>query len=487
MALAEANQIISSLRDALARRQQRVEFAQQQEKEQQRLETQQKAENSLASYRKSQMDLEKKRIDAEQASAQVQRNLLIQQATGNILQGIPYPGDPATPGTLENGIVAPLGPGMPQTAVHSIPGVPGQFELPTPEAHAQQMAQLKEITNAPEEAKAAAISQAQAEAQGKQRMLEIQAQLEGARKNAIEHEFYENQRSANQIKANAALENQRSATTLRAKQLEVTGGMMGWGGDNPFSVPGGIHILTGPGGQPQVNSIGPADIYKNAVDDATNLRLSSDEFEKRYKKQAPFLMNMLRTQGIGFLDKDHKSQVDDYNTAAKVTPQIQEMVQLRSQYPTEVFIPGTDAYKMYQKDYDLVSKNIPAMSRIFSGVKRFNSQEFDKYMEGMIPRRNPFTSDPTAGIDKFNDFVQTIQNGFNTATSQLPPGHQAIVRQNIGINNLPYLDKTLHAPGSVPNQAPGTTAPNPTTVKPGQVMHWTVNPQGALVQVGASQ
>jgi hypothetical protein len=105
----------------------------------------------------------------------------------------------------------------------------------------------------------------------------------------------------------------------------------------------------------------------------------------------------------------------------------------------------------------------------------------------MIPRRNPFTSDPTAGIDKFNDFVQTIQNGFNTATSQLPPGHQAIVRQNIGINNLPYLDKTLHAPGSVPNQAPGTTAPNPTTVKPGQVMHWTVNPQGALVQVGASQ
>jgi hypothetical protein len=450
MALAEANQIISSLRDALARRQQRAEFAQQQENEQQRLDTQREAEKSQADYRKAeadrfskQMDLEQQRINAEHELNQAHRALLVQQATGNILQGMPYPGDQATPGTLENGLVAPPGPGMPQTVVHNIPGI-GQFELPTPEAQAQQIARLKEITNGPEEAKAAAISQTQAEAQGKQRMLEIQAQMDAARKNAVEHEFYENQRQTNQIQANAALENQRSATTLRAKQLEVTGGMMG--GDNPFSVPGGIHILTGPGGQPQVNSIGPSDIYKNAVDDATNLRLSSDEFEKRYKKQAPFLMNMLRTQGIGFLDKDHKSQVDDYNTAAKVTPQIQEMVQLRSQYPSDVFIPGTDAYKIYQKDYDLVSMNIPAMARIFSGVKRFNAQEFDKYLEGMIPRRNPFTSDPNAGIDKFNDFVQTIQNGYNTATSQLPPGHQAIARQNAGINNLPYLDKTLHAP-----------------------------------------
>ena len=73
MALAEANQIISSLRDALARRQQRVEFAQQQAQEQQRLETQQKAEKSLADYRteadrfSKQMDLEQQRIDAEQS------------------------------------------------------------------------------------------------------------------------------------------------------------------------------------------------------------------------------------------------------------------------------------------------------------------------------------------------------------------------------------------------------------------------------------
>ena len=100
----------------------------------------------------------------------------------------------------------------------------GQFELPTPEAHAQQIAQLQEIANAPAEAKAAAIHQ---KSQGKQRILEIEAQLKGARQNAVEHELFENQRQTNQIKANAALENQRSATTLRAKQLEVTGGMMG--------------------------------------------------------------------------------------------------------------------------------------------------------------------------------------------------------------------------------------------------------------------
>lgn len=464
MAEREVNQILEGIKTAIAGRQ-----AQQQlEQNQQRLDTEKQYRTDEAARWEKQYEIEKQRIQAEQELQHINRDLLFQKVQDNYMQtGVLPPGvtSTPTPGTPGQEAIPSLGmPAIPPQpgnwAILNFPGY-GETEVPTPDAYLKQQISNAEALEGPKRTTQAALQSAETlrqislqEAEGRRRLSELAQEHQNKLTELAKSDEYETARQAAMIKAANWRDQQNNITRLREASLNSSGGLLdlpGYGGSSTGNPSMGVHITTGADGAPQFNTPAASGIYKNAIDDATNLRLSSDEFEKRYKKMSPALMTMAREQGIGFASKANVDKFKDYDTVSKVLPQIREMVQLRATYPNEVWMPGTDAFKQYQKNMDIVGGNIPAISRILSDVKRFNTPEMEKYQDMLVPRRNPFTSNSQVGIEKFNDFVQTLQNGARKTLSELPQGHQDHVIDNLGLNNYPYLNKTYQAPGQKPN------------------------------------
>jgi hypothetical protein len=439
MAQEQVNAILEALKTGFAIRTEREREAREQANQQ-----------SEAQYRKDEADrykqqlaLEEKRIDAENQSAAINRQLLLQKLTdAYVSTGSPIPGDKTSPG---------LHPG---TMVHNIPvgNTTMAMELPTPEQHATDVANLARIQDAPAEESRIREQKAQQEAET-ERMLSQEATQHT---NRLAELAQENTYRLNQIKqtqdAETARSNTEIASRLHVAMINATGGLFGM--DTPGS--SNVRLTTNSDGSVSTNSVQPNEIVKNALDDMKNFRLSREEFEKKYGKSARYLESMGQSQGLGLLNKDQKSQVQDLEAVAQVIPVLHEMNLIRAQYPIKDLIPGTDAYKLFTTDEDKVGKAQPAIARILSGTKRFNATEIEKYQDALIPRRNLLKSDYTSGFQKYNDFVsKDVQDAFNTITSGLPKPAQDMLRDQLGYTKFPYLGSALKTPGMNPGTPQG--------------------------------
>src|ERR1017187_9765567 len=161
MALGEVDRIIEIMRNAHLNQQAQVAARQKQEEQ-----------DSMAANRLAQQDLEEKRLQQENqhfqasndlankiAQAQVAAHKLqsmqtVQQMGQAVQQGAPAPSGSSTVpaiSTLPNGEAnaSPVNPANATSNMLQIPGVEGQIQVATPQAHAEQQAQIAETLAAP--------------------------------------------------------------------------------------------------------------------------------------------------------------------------------------------------------------------------------------------------------------------------------------------------------------------------------------------------
>lgn len=457
MAQEEVNHILEGLKLGLAVRQQRQELAQQQ----QRIEIQKKQQESEEKHREAEnkryidsLAEQKRQFDITSKAAQALHNVQIMQAeqsmTQNAMQGIPIAGDQvsgATPPVVPQGMTqVPEG-----HQLHNLP-TGHSVVLPTPEKFAELLAARARITNAPaEEAKTreqAALQKAETE-----RQLTVSKQAQEAKLVELNKENeYKMQQQAQAIKAQQAIHSSEQAMHLRVALLQATNGMS----EPSFMKSMGVNVTTDAQGQPTINSQDPTNYVMNTIKQLRDGQMSADELKKRDPKLAPVIERMASTMGVGALTKDEIGQLRDLEIVAQVAPVLREMNLIRANANVKVLVKGTDAYARFQTLEDQVGKAQPALARIFSGTKRFNNVEMEKYWNALVPRKSPLTSDKESGFSKYNDFVtKDIQDAFNTITSSLPEGQRAIIRDRIGINRLPYLSSAIKTPGAEPTTPVG--------------------------------
>jgi hypothetical protein len=437
--------------------------------EQQRADQEEAQRKDLSAKASKQLDLEQQRFDAEHELQSVQRQQLTQQLLHQyVLSGIPISGDNVS-----------MAPGMIGMEQHSIPSLGINATLPSPALYqtqqAQQQADLARITNAPaEEAKTREQSAAQ------------QAETERQLKLAAQNNIYETARQASSQRAQQALHDSEGALSLRKAMIEATGGLS----EQDSGSKTGISIKTGPDGQPIQTQQPVSDFVTNTLRQLRDGQMSSDQLKKQFPKQAPVLLRMASEQGIGALTDTQKTRLDDLNTVAQVVPALKKMNEIAAQDPNNTWMnPTSDAYKTFNGLHQQVAGALPAISRALSGVKRFNGFEMEQYDKYLTPQTGisfgPLdTTKVGPNFGKYNDFVtHDIQDAFNSATSGLPQGQRDIIKQRIGLNNLPSLSNALQAPGVNSGTPSGMTPAVPSTP---QAIHWVLQ-NGKLVQVGAQQ
>jgi hypothetical protein len=479
MAQQDVNTIINAIHNFAAVRQARNQQALEQQRADDEKQNQQDRLQIERDKLKQEGDYQKSVLKATQALHDVQiqkaQQEIGQQAaqTGIVPYSVQSQPAQSTPG---GGMMSPIS-GVGNQQLLTFPDQT-QLTVPTPLAYAQQQADQQRIIQAPAEEIKTREQAAAQEAETKRQLATGQQAHQNKLQELFLEQNYNNQRQQNQLAAEKAMRDSQNATTLQAKMLEVTGGLSG--------MPNNAIITTGPDGQPTLQPVDKNAYVNNAMDAIRNGRLSSDEFRKQYGKQANTLMQMASSTGLGMLSKDDKAKLDDLETAAKIAPIMKELVQIRTTYPTKDMIPGTDAYKQYNLDKELIGKSIPAISRVLSGVKRFNQSEFDKYMEGLIPGKNPLTTNPSAAASKYNDFVtKDLQAAFNQITSSLPKGHQDMLRQKLGLNDLPFLNSAIKTPGANPGTPTGATPALPQSTVPNTDYYF--NSAGQLVPMTPAQ
>lgn len=460
----------------------RKRFEQQSKEAQQRIDIEKQARADEASRWQEQLKLEHQKLDAEHELQKTNQQLLlgkIAEAYQNY--GYVPPGGTVTPGA------GPAAPAMdaipalglpatqavrPPTNILSIPGI-GEMEVATPEELTRRAVAKEEAIEGPKRESARILQGEEADrqekvqaAEGERRLKEIAAQ--GAQR-LIEigknHE-YETTRQNNQIAAEKALAQMHIASQLQIARLNATGGLMDFGGSG--SPGSGIHVTVGSDGAPQINSTSQnsGNLIENTMQQIRDGQISSDELKKRFPKQSPFLEGLATQRGISPLTKDQQSSLKDLNDVAKAVPLIRQMAEIRSQ-SGNTWVPGTESYKAFESASDQLAKYIPSISRVLSNVRRLNTNEVDLNLKSLIPSKAPWKG-ADAGIQKYNDFVTSLQNDFNTATNTLPKTQQDYLRGKLGYNDFPYLNKAMINPGAPTGSPQGATSPNITQPQPQQ-------------------
>lgn len=441
--------------------------------EQQHADQEEASRKDLSAKAAKQLDLEQQRFDAEHELQSIQKQQLTQQLLHQYeLSGIPISGDD---------IITKM-PDLTGMEQHFSPSLGINATIPSPQTYANQQADIARISQQPAEEATARRYKEQSEDQ-QAKALAVAAQQHADRLAELaQNNEYENDRQASSLRAQKTLRDSENALGLRKAMIEATGGLS----EDP-SFKTGVTIQTGPDGQPVQKQTPIGDFVTNTIRQLRDGQMSTDQLKKQFPKQAPTILRLANEQGIGGLTDAQKARIDDLNSVAQIVPALRKMNQINEQYPNEVFIPGTDANKAFNGLKQQVEGALPTISRALSGVKRFNGFEMDQYKNYLEPTRGvdlggPLNFQPTAAnSSKYNDFVtHDIQDAFNTATSNLPQGQRDIIKQRIGLNNLPSLSNALSAPGVNSGTPTGMTPALPSSPN---AIHWIMQ-NGKLVQVG---
>lgn len=460
MAAQDVNNIIQAWQNFHSVLAQKAALAQQQKAEsdrnavaQQQADSQEQERKDRAKQWQSEAGLREKEYQLRKQGQDTQRQLLIQQVTENYLKhGVPIPGD----------TMAPLDPNMFTGAhtqdMHLISGMGSggsdlQLNLPTPQQSATDEADRARIANAPaEEAKEKANRAAQDAETTRQLKLADQVQINKLAE-MRQNNIYENNKQNNQINAAKALHDSENAMKLREHIWDLTGGL----GD----IPSGITLGTGeePGAPPIVVSTQASKLVADNIRDIRDGKINTEDLIKKLgKPRAQFIQGQASQQGYTSLSKEQNDQLNDLNSIAQIVPRLAEMNKINADNPNMVNIPFTDAKKAFDNDKDIVSGTLPAITRILSGTKRFNSHESDTYAKSLIPDPSLINSKPELGFQKYNDFVTNhLQGAFNTITRNLPKAQQDIIRDRLGLNSLPSLNSAIKTPGASTGTPPGAT------------------------------
>lgn len=298
--------------------------------------------------------------------------------------------------------------------------------VPTPQTAAGMQASIADTLNRPKLAEFTAEK-------GVEAQKELQKQREDAK-----NRMAEIQENRNMIMDEARMNNDARMAQARMEQagrleiarLNITGGLSAEGGPSGFPVQG-------------------------ILNDVIHGNLSQEQVKKMYPKQATAIFGTVEKMGGQALTQPEQDQLKDFEDIASALPKIAEMNKIRSDNKFNALIPGTDAYKAYEADSKELEGKIPAISRIISGVKRFNGQEMKNYIDNIVPGRNPLTTSSSQNTKIFNNFVQDIlQDGFNKTLSRVPASQRDLMRGDL-INKYPYVSAAMNAPGSQPPINPG--------------------------------
>ncbi len=377
-------------------------------------------------FQDAQIEHVKTQVDLAKKAADMQRLVTQQQIAQHIMQGGEVPGDVKTPVAQGTGgaSFSPVNPAAATSIQHSITVGPGQpnieFTAPTEEAQAVKTANLQRILGKPaEEAKTREMQALQdaettrqvrvAQETGSQRLQEINDSKQWDLKRFAATQAAENYRA-----------NANNAMKLRIAQMNLTGGL------NAEGTGGGF----------------PAQAI---ADNVYSGKISEEQLKKMYPKQAaPILSVVQKANGLPITDKEQQN-LKDYEAVAAAVPVIKQMNEIVAQHRVEVLIPGTQAYKDYTSMYESVLGKVPAISRVLSGVTRFNRQEMDNYIKAIVPDKNPLKADPSTNLRKLNTFAtDEVQNAFNTNFSRLPKPQREALKNDVGLNSLPYVGSQIN-------------------------------------------
>ena len=416
------------------------------------------------------------RLDLERQAHDINRQMLIQKATEGILNGNQFPGDQVAPGSfgfaLGNTGTQPNM--VPQTMIHTLPfngpdGKPMQIELPTPEFHAQQQADLARIQNAPaEEAKTREQQALQESEFARQIKLDAQRHADRLAEQAQEN-TYNNNHQQTMITAQQSELSQRLAAEHQKAIIDATGGWYGLTDNDKkkYGMPTGVTITTDSDGQPIVSTKSPADIMTNVINDMYDGKLSTDQVKKQYPKQSSLIFETARQRGVVGATQTQLDALKGLNDISRVVPNLQEMAKLRANQGAGIFGSGVsnildknnvnypglnDAGKRFKDLEQQFGQSTARIAGVLGNIRRLNQPDVELTLKSLIPDKSA-ASDPMNGFNKYNNFVTDIQNDFNTITNGLPDGQKAHLLKVFGATTaFPYLSKTVNQPG----QNPGT-------------------------------
>lgn len=484
MAQQDVNNILSTFQNLLAYRQGQQRMAQEKELQENQQQIEKDRNKELSRQFDQQYKLAEKRQAIEEEQASLNRQLLAQKVSENILNGIPVAGDTITPGVL-GGPPNAQGQPTPVSMIHNIPGI-GELTLPTHEAFMRQQQADKATMMQPEIDAKAAEALAARRAQEESDALRLAKEHENRMAELKQENDYRLQQQKNMLDAEMARMNLENAAQFRRTQFEVTGGLSEIPG-NPFNQFGGVHIVTGPGGAPQVNTTSGGDIIGNTLKGIGDGSITMNQLRTLYPRQASAFEMMASQHGLMPLNDKEAEQLAALEKVAKIVPTLQEMYLIRHDHPMQDLNPLSTAGQRFNMLADIVKGNLPAISMALSGVKRFNNYEMKNYEDYLIPKRGP-TSNKNMETSKYNSFVtHDLQEAFDTATRRLPKGQRDIIRDKLGLNGFPMLGSAVNTPGQSPGTPQGATPALPLgqRQKPGQGdVHWVIQ-NGKLVPMTA--
>lgn len=460
--------------------------------EQQRIESEAEARKAETEYRKSQTVAAQKLLEFQQQQFELQKMQAQQQLLGNYYtSGILPPGASATPiqpetqgafpsQTLTSPLPlpgytqAPSGAGyqkvipgagaapfspqpgtgeIPTTQQFEMPGL-GTFTGPTPEAQTAFLARREEVLEGPKREAALAQMRATQEAETQRRLQEIAltqaAELQRMREERV---------SAEKIAANAlAGENERARQQREAENFraitQATGGLNLFTNLGPGASPsnlgaGNVTITTDANGTPTLTQQKPEDFINSQIDRIAKGQVSVDELKKQFPKQAGVFQMLAGQRGLNTLTQKQRDSVVGLEAVSGILPTIIDMNRLIQQNPIEVSVPFTEAWTKYNADMSKIQGVLPQAIRTMGQVTRFNTFEAKNYENYFAPSRTPGFGRDQANADKYNTLVtKDLQDAFNTALSGLNEGQKALIRQSLGFNNLPQLQRAIQAPGT---------------------------------------
>lgn len=444
MAIQEANLVIQALQNALSGMENRARYAQEQgnlEKERQFRQTQfeaqqqqQQVQNEAASkmfdLRKAENDRAQAQFEAEQALKSAQTGIMPSDA--KVLPAVqPTQDQPLVHSDLqENKLIFPSG---------------NVVNAPTPEAYAEQQGRMQEIINRP--TVAAKRQEKAAESQERIALERIRQEEETKRfiKQIQTSKEYDLEKSGRELEGRKAIEGMMVQERIRTAMINATGGlseMMGGGtfGKGTGMGQGGVSITTGKDGQPEFKSQNLPGVINQGLNNLYYGNTSLEQLEKTNPKIKQMMSTLAGTYNIGSLSEKDRTEMHDLKLMIPAASILKELHDLRMQYPNEIYIPGTNAYKAFNSAAQRLDTEIPRITKAQSGVQRQSEPELRRFFDGLVPSRNPITSSGKTEASKYNDFITNKMWGHvKSLLEGLPENQKNAILKTHGFTELPGL------------------------------------------------
>lgn len=188
-------------------------------------------------------------------------------------------------------------------------------------------------------------------------------------------------------------------TMLRVAMINATGGLSEMM-RNQGNGAGGLSITTGPDGAPQFNLPKGAENVNNSLGQLYNGTNTLDEIEKVNPKQKQMISSLAGMANVDSLTPDVKKDLQDQQLLKQFADRLYDLNIIRQQ--------GALAdWAKFNADKASLVKDLPGVISRLNNVKRANTVELQKELEGLIPSRVPWsTADAEGG--KYNTFAKQI-------------------------------------------------------------------------------